>query len=589
MKKTLVWTLASTIAAVFMFVFLQQYFAFNYFYEEQFRMFCFSADYAMPLLAEPAGAVEYASSFIIQFFLHNYVGAAVAAALWLASTAALRRLCLRLYGGRDLWLAYLLPAMPLVWAEASASYHLEATVAFLLVVVVLAGYVGIRRCSLRWALAVPMVWLTFHLTGSSALLMAVAIAVIEIQLTPWRKALPFAVAIMAIAVAAPLAAFYSGFSDKPLADLLSPSLYYQMLAPDTTAVWAAWALLVAVIAIGWVVRRAPVMQAKAAIAVAAVLQIIAASTVFVYGAKHYNDAGEYAVKEFDHYANTQQWDRLLASPRLRASQNTFHACYMNLALARSGMLVNRLTTTPQNGIQGLWLQWNKQMQVSALLSDVAYTMGNVALAQNLAFEAMTGCERGINPRMLLRLVKTNIIYGAYPVAEKYIKLLQHTYAYRSSADYYAQFLFDDSKVDADSELGNLRRCLSRLDGLTNIGMAPDDLIDIMRSNTSFRPAFEYYIAFCLLSGDLATLSLMLDEFVGAPALSPMPRPCQEAVLMMHEANPEQARAYGVDDTVMEQFQQFRALARQRRSNPSAAQQLRFNFGNTYWYYYLSRQ
>ena len=70
-----------------------------------------------------------------------------------------------------------------------------------------------------------MVWLTFHLTGSSALLMAVAIAVIEIQLTPWRKALPFAVAIMAIAVAAPLAAFYSGFSDKPLADLLSPSLY----------------------------------------------------------------------------------------------------------------------------------------------------------------------------------------------------------------------------------------------------------------------------------------------------------------------------------------------------------------------------
>ena len=120
-------------------------------------------------------------------------------------------------------------------------------------------------------------------------------------------------------------------------------------------------------------------------------------------------------------------------------------------------------------------------------------------------------------------------------------------------------------------------------------MAPDDLIDIMRSNTSFRPAFEYYIAFCLLSGDLATLSLMLDEFVGAPALSPMPRPCQEAVLMMHEANPEQARAYGVDDTVMEQFQQFRALARQRRSNPSAAQQLRFNFGNTYWYYYLSRQ
>ena len=46
-----------------------------------------------------------------------------------------------------------------------------------------------------------------------------------------------------------------------------------------------------------------------------------------------------------------------------------------------------------------------------LLSDIYYQMGNVALAQEMAFEGMIASERAVNPRLLLRLIQTNLIYG----------------------------------------------------------------------------------------------------------------------------------------------------------------------------------
>lgn len=45
-----------------------------------------------------------------------------------------------------------------------------------------------------------------------------------------------------------------------------------------------------------------------------------------------------------------------------------------------------------------------------------------------------------NPRMLKRLVQTNLIYGAYPVAEKYIRILENTFYYKDWAKSQRKFL-----------------------------------------------------------------------------------------------------------------------------------------------------
>ena len=53
----------------------QHYFAYNYFYAEQFYLFRFDSDYAWQTLSQPGGVVTYLAAFLTQFFFYTYAGA----------------------------------------------------------------------------------------------------------------------------------------------------------------------------------------------------------------------------------------------------------------------------------------------------------------------------------------------------------------------------------------------------------------------------------------------------------------------------------------------------------------------------------
>ena len=61
----------------------------------------------------------------------------------------------------------------------------------------------------------------------------------------------------------------------------------------------------------------------------------------------------------------------------------------NMALARKGILADEAFKYTQHGPRGLMVAWNKSTTISALLSDVYFTMGNVAAAQEMAFERIS--------------------------------------------------------------------------------------------------------------------------------------------------------------------------------------------------------
>ena len=100
-----------------------------------------------------------------------------------------------------------------------------------------------------------------------------------------------------------------------------------------------------------------------------------------------------------------------------------------------------------------------------LLSDVYYQMGNLALAQEMAFEGMIASERAVNPRLLLRLIQTNLIGGNDAVAEKYISLLEETCMYAEQAGAYRRFLHHPELLRQDAELGPRQACVQHASGL----------------------------------------------------------------------------------------------------------------------------
>ena len=126
--------------------------------------------------------------------------------------------------------------------------------------------------------------------------------------------------------------------------------------------------------------------------------------------------------ELDYYSRTGQWDKIQNNCKGKLT----NYLYMNIlarSLSEQGRLVDDLLKYQIRNELGLAVEYNKTEDIAVLLSDIYFTAGNIALSQRLAFEGCA-CARGnFNVRLLQRLVQTNIIYGEYKVAEKYIGLL----------------------------------------------------------------------------------------------------------------------------------------------------------------------
>ena len=319
-----------------------------------------------------------------------------------------------------------------------------------------------------------------------------------------------------------------------------------------------------------------------------ILQIILAGWFLHNETKAYNSPTLYLVKELDYYARTEQWDKLLSAP-LRSDKNAMHACFQNLALAQKGILADKALSLKQVGADGLWIAWNRSTTASTLLRDVYYAMGNVALAQRMAFEGMISSEWTVNPRLLTRLVKTNLIYGNHAVAGKYISMLEDTHAYKEQAVALKRFLNNDEAIDKDPELGFKRRCIAKTDGLAQIEGVPYDLLQIIASNPECKTAFEYLGIFCLMNKDIIPFNQLIETYHNAKGLSPMPVSFQEAIILAHEGDTAAWTRLGVTPQVAERFRTFKQTVLQNRGSAALPNKLHTGFGNTYWYYYMFKK
>ena len=255
----------------------------------------------------------------------------------------------------------------------------------------------------------------------------------------------------------------------------------------------------------------------------------------------------------------------------------FDLCRQNLELARQGRLAEDVFTKVQHTSAGLVLDWEEDARIARLLSDIYYTAGHLALARRYAFEANVCAQGEYDPEMLRTLIRTNIIYGSYEVAEKYIGWLEGDRKYGKWAGSQRCFLYDDSKVEADAEYSQLRKCIPEEDFLSsNIGI--DDLKYVIAANPRYRNAVEYLGVYYLLDCDFENFENFVEEYYGIPALEKLPRSFAEAVCMMSETNPGYWKRFSVDQRVWNSFRDFRS----RLSNGLSMER----FKDTFWYYVM---
>ncbi|MDR1763398.1 MAG: DUF6057 family protein [Dysgonamonadaceae bacterium] len=576
-KSTIFWL---AILAV-LFAFLQIRHEFHFYYVEQNQLFQNDFAFVADMLFNVGGLAAALAEFLVQFFIYPFAGAAITAVLLTAAGWLCHSLVKKLSPDSNLAVFCLLPVAALLFVHLDYIYLISGTAAFIFALLSLRLVLQIRDFYARLAVEAVLTVVLFLIAGSVFALFALLAVLIEILFfkSGAKRFLVLILAVEAVFIAW-LSIKCSVYGEYRFAVL--PDLYYNSQIKPGSVVHFSWISMVILIIAARLFKFRTRLLNWISLAVQAVIIII----VCRIGLPKYEFRNSYETKKFDYYCRTEQWNKILEEGRGKIT-NYLKLCYINLALSERGELAERMFDFDQRDPKGLMAEWNKTTGISLLNSDIAYSMNCIALSQEMAFEAHIGAVDGGNPRALKRLVETNLIFGAYPVAEKYIAVLENTLAYRDWAKSQRRFLYDDSAVENDAALGVKLRSIPDTNSLSAIAGLDVELQQIAEKNPDSRSAIEYLGALLLLAKDFNGFKSMIERYSGTPVLPRLPRSFQEAVCVLNEANPSAWASYGVSDDTASRFNRFKQTVLANKNNRGGLPSiLAPQFGNTYWYFVM---
>jgi hypothetical protein len=561
-------------------LFLQETNAYHFFFIEQNQLFLFSGPYIADRALLPGGPALLTGEFLVQFFILPYAGAVITAILLTAAGGLAALVCRRVAPACSLYLLSFLPVLCLLFMHFNFNYLIQGTVAFLLALLSLCFYLSVAAFRRRLLLAVVTAPFLFWWAGAVACLYALCVFLWESLNRPRGWGLTFLVAgeVAVAAWASVHGAILGGYRFA-----LLPDMYFHKGLAAPPEIYFSWLSLPLLIAGAYVLRNGQ-PQKKKARRLTNLLQIAAISALSWISIPLYNDAKSIKLKQLDYYARTCQWDRLIEACQGRLT-NYLYLCYLNMALAQKGVLADQAFAFDQQGGQGLFIPWNKTASISTLLSELHFTAGNIAVAQEKAFESYVSSLGYGNPRMLKRLVQTNLIYGEYPVAEKYLDLLDKTFYYSRWANSCRKYLYNDAQVDNDPLLGGKRKGLPKTNFLSNPDQLERDLTAVAEQYPPNRQALEYIGTGYLLTKNVDAFEKLINRYYKTALLPSLPASFQQAVIILYEANPQVWAYYNVSESVAGRFADFKRLIQSNRGNPPVAEVNRL-FGDTYWRYYM---
>lgn len=579
LKVTAFWLVVSAV----LFVFLQGYSKFHFYFIEQSQLFQLTWEYISDKLLVPGGLALVLSEFLVQFFIVPYAGAAITAALLVLAGLAVRGIVHRVVPDTNLFLLYLLPVILIMFVHFDFNYLVYGTVALDMMLGVLLLCLHISNDKWRMGAEVILAPVLFGLLGAVALLFAVLVLVYELFNKTHRWYWVLLSGFLAI-LCGICSVRFAALGEYRFAFL--PDAYYHMALNPKPVIYDSWISLPLILMVAfWLKRRKKATGKKMLIAGCAV-QLMSLGALCWWGVPKFGDEKAIKVKELDYYARTEQWDRIIEACKGRLT-NYLNLCYLNLALAHKGELADRAFSFDQKGPLGLMVTWNKTEQISILLSEITFAMGNPALSQEMAFEAYATAIGEGNPRTLKRLIQTNLIYGEYPVAEKYIRVLENTCCYRSWANKHRKYLYNDAEVEKDPVLGKMRKCLSDNNYLSEMNNMEKDLRVIAEANPSNKGAIEYLGLFFLMSKDLGNFKNMLKYYYGTDVLPVLPKSFQEAVITLSETDPDYWKSFNISPAVMQRFADYKKQVLANKNNANALPGLMYRaYGDTYWFYYM---
>jgi hypothetical protein len=287
------------------------------------------------------------------------------------------------------------------------------------------------------------------------------------------------------------------------------------------------------------------------------------------------------------FSHEKRWDDLLEIAREEKTNRFFDAVQVNRALHHQGKLLESMFEWPQTwGTAGLLIPQEYGYVLPLAISDLFFEMGHVTESQHWAYEAQAVNEN--SPRNLERLFMTHLLKGNPRIAARYLFHLKHSPLYGSRTSVFEALLREPSLILKDPDLAQIYNRMPASDFIVRNAYPEDDLVNLLKSNPANRMAFEYLMAWRLLSRQVEEIALESNR-LALFRYTHIPRHIEEALLIHMVSKSLESltiTGYAIRKQTIDRFKEFLDAARKIQGDRNMkAHALYAQFRDTYWFYY----
>ena len=557
-------------------------------FQEQYQMFLFDTNYFLERIVLPGGLADYISEFLVQFYYMPVLGGAIIALLLMGIQTAVWGL-MKQYGARHDFPGYLLSFLPSIalWC-AMGDQNVLLSFVVALFGALLTGWIHNRfhnrlvkvvfelvsTALIYWFLG-PVVFVYVVLMIGDTLKNA-------LQKGNVLSGIGYSVCILILTIAWILLSTQT--LQYPVSRLFLGLNYYRYLGVTFLLIYIVMALAAFIPFLGMVHPHSSALQkwqkSKWVMAVAYVIVLFAS----VCGIRTSFDELTYEMIDYDFWIRTEQWNKIIDHAEKKPATSPLGVSSVNLALSQTGQLPDRLFEFYQNGAEGLFPVFSRDMTSPVFTSEVFYRLGMVNDAERYMFEAQEAIPNfRKSARLTRRIAECEIINGNYEVAAKLLRRLQKTIFYSNWANQTMALLGNEKAINRHPIYGKLRKYREKKQDFLFSDREMDQMLGLLFLNDkSNKMAYEYLMCYVLLQRDFNKFMQYypLGRFVGYDHI---PRSFQEILIeqWMKTHNDPRTIPYSVDTQNVNNTLNFIQIYLRNPKDPQLSQQ---PYVSNAWYY-----
>lgn len=559
-------------------------------FQEQYQMFLFDSGYFLERIVLPGGLADYISEFLVQFYYMPVLGGAIIALLLMGIQAAVWGL-MKQYGARHDFPGYLLSFLPSIalWCAMGDQNVLLSFVVALFGALVIGwihnrfhnrlvkvGFELVSTALVYWFLG-PVVFLYAALMIGDTLKNAK-------QKGNVFSGIGYSVCILVLTIAwillttqtlqYPLYRIFAGLNYYRYPGAISP-------LPFVVMVWA-----VVIPFLGMIPCRQKSLQKLQQSKVVIVLSYVLVIVASWFGIKASFDEMTYELIDYDFLVRTEQWDKIIEKAEKKPATTPLSVSCVNLALSQKGMLADRLFEFYQNGGEGLFPTFTRDMISPVSTAEIFFRLGMVNDAERYMFEAQEAIPNyRKSARLTRRIIECDIINGNYKVAAKLLRRLQKTLFYSNWANQTMALLGNEKAINRHPIYGKLRKYREKKQDFLFSDREMDQMLGLLFLNDNHnKMAYEYLMCYELLQRDMEKFMQYypLGRFVGYDHI---PRTFQEILIgnWMKTHSDPRTIPYSVDAQNVNNTLNFIQLYMQNPKDPQLGQQ---PYVSNAWHYVM---